>query len=313
MMAAPRLSALACGGGCLFFSGEGAMVQKVAAGIDDGGHDCYKLCMDPDRVLLLLRCGFVVLQGAWGCCNGCANLFWLAVQGQTRDGGVDLCSRERREGDDVAGVRFWFWLSARCRSGCNGVINGCYGGAVAARREDEEVVAADNGGANEIGDAMMAAPRLSALACGGGCLFFSGEGAMVQKVAAGIDDGGHDCYKLCMDPDRVLLLLRCGFVVLQGAWGCCNGCANLFWLAVQGQTRDGGVDLCSRERREGDDVAGVRFWFWLSARCRSGCNGVINGCYGGAVAARREDEEVVAADNGGANEVQIYDGGAAPG
>jgi len=160
---------------------------------------------------------------------------------------------------------------------------------------------------------MMAAPRLSALARGGGCLFFSGEGAMVQKVVAGIDDGGHDCYKLCMDPDRVLLLLRCGFVVLQGAWGCCNGCANLFWLAVQGQTRDGGADLCSRERREGDDVAGARFWFWLSARCRSGCNGVINGCYDGAVAARREDGEVVAADNGGADEVQICDGGAAPG
>ena len=42
---------------------------------------------------------FVVLQGAWGRCNGCANLFWVTVQGRTRDGGADLRSRERREGD----------------------------------------------------------------------------------------------------------------------------------------------------------------------------------------------------------------------
>jgi len=43
---------------------------KVVAGIDDGGHDYYRLCVDLHCVLLLLRCGFVVLQGAWRHCNG---------------------------------------------------------------------------------------------------------------------------------------------------------------------------------------------------------------------------------------------------
>ena len=80
----------------------------------------------------------------------------------------------------------------------------------------------------QIGDAMTTAPLLPALTRGGGCLFFSSEGAVVQKVVVGVDDGGRDCCRLCVGLDRVLLLLCCGFVVLQGAWGRCNGCANLF-------------------------------------------------------------------------------------
>jgi len=37
---------------------------KVVVGVDDGGHDCCRLCVDLDCVLLLLRCGFMVLHGA---------------------------------------------------------------------------------------------------------------------------------------------------------------------------------------------------------------------------------------------------------